>query len=73
MQIFLAVVAVQALTFVPTLDSLAQKLDLQLDHYTRSLSGLEILIRPEVARAAEIAISGFSLPILVKAKISTQP
>ncbi|TRY67474.1 hypothetical protein TCAL_05352 [Tigriopus californicus] len=62
-QMFLCLAVAQFITFLPTLDSLAQKLDLNREAL-EMLSKIYYVGRPEVGRAIEMLASGLVVPIL---------
>lgn len=62
-QMFLFLAVAQFITFLPILDSLAQKLDLNREALDM-LSKIYYIGRPEVGRAIEMLASGLAIPIL---------
>lgn len=62
-QLFLALAVSQSIVYLPTLDALATKLNLDRTVFTQ-LANDFFVGRPEVSRAAEMAVGGLVLPIL---------
>ena len=62
-QLFLALAVSQSIVYLPTLDALATKLNLDRAIFTQ-LANDFFVGRPEVSRAAEMAVGGLVLPIL---------